>query len=76
MFVPPLFFWSAVKKRAVRKLKKAGAIIKPGLKPEKVNETGRTCLGRKKALERFLGKEGIRKTQGGYYLECEDRKHC
>ena len=50
MFVPPLFFWSAVKKEL--------------------------AWDEKKALERFLGKEGIRKTQGGYYLECEDRKHC
>jgi predicted transcriptional regulator len=70
------FSWHLIKKRAVRKLKKAGAVTKPGIKPEKIMSSENLAWDERKALEKFLGKEGIRKTQDGYYLECEDGKHC
>jgi len=70
------FSWHLIRKRAVRKLKKAGAVTKAGVKPEKVMKPEELSWDEREALERFLGKEGIRKTQGGYYLECEDGTHC
>lgn len=73
---PPLTYWHGVRKRAIEKLKKIGAVTKPGVKPLKVAQPEELTYDERKALDMFLGQVGIRKTQDGYYLECEDERHC
>ncbi len=65
-----------MKKRAVRKLKKVGAVTKPSVAPEKIVRAEELSWDEVRALEMFLGKEGMRKTQDGYYLECESERQC
>lgn len=71
------FSWNLVKKRAIRKLKKAGAVTETGVELKKVVKPEELKWDERKALEKFIGRDGIRKTEdGSYYIECEDEKHC
>jgi hypothetical protein len=71
------FSWHLVRKRAIRKLKKAGAVTEPGVEPKKAIRPEELAWDEKRALEKFIGRDGIRKTKDGrYYVECKDERHC
>jgi hypothetical protein len=61
------FLW---RKRHLMKLKKTGAVTQFGVKPKKVRRPEDLAWDEGKALEKFLGKKRIRKTEDGcYYIE-------